>query len=176
MWLCGQWYLAGTCEPGETDTELKCWGNLKPISVLQQMVWSWIMSTLGTLCLLFKLFYIYFLQVLNAASAYDKSKQIKLVFCVCVCACVRERERETVWYLRSCGDPLCNCGVMSLTRHCKHLILIGMFCCCACSDSWGSSWGPGEPYYCFFDSPLWAPDPYWYVLLFSFCTHLMNVM
>jgi len=35
---CDQWYLAGTCEPGETDQELKGWGNLKPMSVLQQMV------------------------------------------------------------------------------------------------------------------------------------------
>ena len=36
--MCDQWYLAETCESGKTDQELKSCGNLKPISVLQQMV------------------------------------------------------------------------------------------------------------------------------------------
>ena len=177
------------------------------------MVLSWIMSTLCILGLLFKFCQIYFLQVLNFASAYDRSKQKNL--CMCVCVCVGS------W---GPAEPLCYASdsplqtsllvcfvilfvvisketaeghivmspthhfkhliligtlshiVVSLTHHCTHLILIGMFCCSVCSDSWGSSWGAGEPHCRVSDSPLRAPDPYWYVLLFSFSTHLMNIV
>ena len=53
--MCDRWYLAGTCEFGKTDQELKSYGKLKPTSVLQLMVLTWITSTLGTLCLVFVL-------------------------------------------------------------------------------------------------------------------------
>jgi hypothetical protein len=31
--MMSQWYLPGTCQPANTDTELKSWGKQKPILI-----------------------------------------------------------------------------------------------------------------------------------------------